>query len=65
MKVGSDENLPQRGLKMLPELFEDIFGCPRIKKKSDRKFEVHIYNIKFEKLKIVILSLFCRFGVPF
>ena len=30
---------------MLPELFEDIFGCPRIKKKSDRKFEVHIYNI--------------------
>ena len=57
--------LPQRSPKMLSELFEDIFGCPIIKKKSDRKFEGHIYNIKFEKLKIVILGLFFRFGVPF
>ena len=56
--------LPQRSPKMLPELFEDIFGCPRIKKKSDRKFKGHIYNIKFDKLKIVILSLFVGFGVP-
>ena len=56
--------LPQRGPKMLSELFEDICGCLRIRQKSERKFEGHICNIKFEKLKIVLLSPFVGFGVP-
>jgi len=49
---------PQRGPKMLPEVFEDIFGCPRIGERPERKFEGHICNIKLEKLKLVRLSLF-------
>jgi len=57
--------LPQRGPKMLPELFEYIFGCLRIREKPERKFEGHICNIKLEKLKLVRLSLFFRFGAPF
>ena len=43
--------LPQRGPKMLQELFEDFCGCSRIKGKPESKFEGHIYNIKFEKQK--------------
>ena len=57
--------LPQHGPKMLPELFEGTFGCPRIMGKPERKFEGHICNIKLEKLKLVRLSLFFGFGVPF
>ena len=56
--------LPQRSPKMLPELFEDIFGCPRIGEKPERKFEGHICNIKLEKLKLVRPSLFFGFSVP-
>jgi len=56
--------LPQRSPKMLSELFEHIFGCPRIRGKSERKFEGHICNIKLEKVKLARLSLFFGFGVP-
>ena len=56
--------LPQRSPKMLPELFEHIFGCPRIRGKTGRKFEGHICNIQLEKSKLVRLSLFFGFGVP-
>ena len=58
------KKLPQRSPKMLPELFEGICGCPRIREKSERKFEGHICNIQLEKLKLVRLSLFFGFGVP-
>ena len=56
--------LPQRGPKMLPERFEHIFECPKIREKPERKFEGHICNIKLEKVKLVRLSLFFGFGVP-
>ena len=56
--------LPQRGPKMLPELFEDIFVWPRIMENPERKFEGHICNIKLEKLILVRLSLFFGFVVP-
>ena len=56
--------LPQRSPKMLPELFEDTFGCPRIMGKPERKFEGHICNIKLEKLKFVRLSLFFWIWCP-
>ena len=49
--------LPQRGLKMLLELFDDIVGCTRIQEKLGRKFEGHICNINLKKLKLVCLSL--------
>ena len=37
--------LPQRGPKMLPELFEVILGCPRIREKPERKSDGHNFNI--------------------
>ena len=42
--------LPQRGPKMLPKLFEDIYGSPRIRGKPERKFEGHICNVKLENI---------------
>jgi len=45
--------LPQRSPKILPELFEEVFGCPRITEKPERKFEGHICNVKLEKLRLV------------
>ena len=57
--------LPQRGPKMLPELFEDVFGCPGITGKTESKFEGYTCNIKLEKLKLVRLSLFFGYSVPF
>ena len=57
--------LPQRGPEMFPGPFEDIFGCPRIRGKTGRKFEGHNCNIQFEKLKLVCPNLFFGYGVPF
>ena len=57
--------LPQRGPKMLPELFEVILGCPRISEKPERKSDGHNFNIKFAKLKLVHLSLFFGSGASF
>ena len=57
--------LPQRSPKMLPELFEDTLVCSRIREKPERKFDGHNFNIKFEKLKLVVLSLIFGSGAPF
>ena len=57
--------LPQRSPKMLPELFEDILRCPRIRGKPERNFDGHNLNIRFEKLKLVCLSLVFGSGASF
>ena len=57
--------LPQRSPKMLPELFEDILRCPRIRGKPEKKFGGHNFNIKFQKSKLVHLSLILGSGAPF
>ena len=57
--------LPQRSPKMLPKLFEGILRVPRIREKPERKFDDHNFNIKFEKLKLVHLSLILGSGAPF
>ena len=57
--------LPQSSPKMLSELFEDILRCPRIRGKPEKKFDGHNLNIKFEKLKLVHLSLIFGSGAPF
>ena len=57
--------LPQRSPKMLPELFEGILRCRRISGKPERKFDGHNLNIRFEKSKLVRLSLIFRSGAPF
>ena len=57
--------LPQRSPKMLLELFETILRCTRIRGKPERKFGGHNFNIKFEKLKLVRLSLIFGSGAPF
>ena len=56
--------LPQCSRKMLPELFEDILRCPRIREKPEIKFDGHNFNIKFEKSKLVRLGLIFGFGAP-
>ena len=57
--------LPQGGHKMLVELFEDVFGCLKITEKTESKFKGYTFNVKLEKLKLVRLSLFFGYGVPF
>ena len=57
--------LPQRSPKMLPKLFEGILRVPRTRQKPERKFDDHNFNIKFEKSKLVRLSLIFGFGAPF
>ena len=57
--------LPQRSLKMLPGLFEDILGYTGIRGNPERKFGGHNFNIKFEKSKLVRLSLIFGSGAPF
>jgi len=57
--------LPQRSPKILPKLFEDILRCSRIRGKPDKNFDGNNFNIKFEKLKLVHLSLILGSGAPF